>query len=421
MNFTYRKDVLESGIRVISESSRAAGSAALGFWVGVGASCEPRRLSGVSHFIEHILFKGTTRRSAFQIAHALESVGGSIDAFVGRQTTAFVSRCLPEHLRRAVDVVSDMLCRPAMRPDAIELEKQVIIEEIRNFEDTPEEIVHELLGKSVWKRSAMGNSILGSKASVGRLNRKSILPFFRNFYVAPNTVVAASGKVNHRELVKVVDGMLRLPDLAETVVVPARNRSLARIHHEERDVSQCYICMGIEAPSYTDKRRYASILLSLIVGGGMTSRLFQEVRDKQALAYSVYCSCEFYRDSGIFLIFLAVDPRKARKAVRSVSRELKRLKRDGLRRGELASAKQQIKGSLILGLESTSARMSRLARQELYLNGYCPVETSLASIMAVRSPRVMNEAERLFDSSGFSLVVVGPKWTDFPSAGDLTF
>jgi predicted Zn-dependent peptidase len=421
MNFTYRKDVLKSGIRVVSESSRSAGSAALGFWVGVGASCEPPNLSGISHFIEHILFKGTTRRSAFQIAHALESVGGSIDAFVGRQTTAFVSRCLPEHMRRAVDVISDMVCHPAMSSEAIELEKQVIIEEIRNFEDTPEEIVHELLGKSVWKQGTMGNSILGSKESVSRLNRKRVLPFFRGFYVSPNTIVAASGKVNHRELVESVDGMVNLPEEIDSGTVRAQDQTLPRIYHEERDVSQCYICMGIEAPSYADGRRYASILLSLIVGGGMTSRLFQEVRDRQGLAYSVYCSCEFYRDTGIFVIFLAVDPAKARKAVRSVSREIKRLKHDGLRRGELASAKQQLKGNLILGLESTSARMSRLARQEFYLNDYFPMETTLASVMAVRSDKVMAETERLFDSSRFSLVVVGPHSTSFPTARDLTF
>jgi predicted Zn-dependent peptidase len=421
MNFTYRKDVLDSGIRVVSESSRSAGSIALGLWVGVGASCEPPHLSGVSHFIEHILFKGTKRRSAFQIAHALESVGGSIDAFVGRQTTAFVSRCLPEHIRRAVDVIGDMVCRPAMRSGAIELEKQVIIEEIRNFEDTPEEIVHELLGKSVWANRTMGNSILGSRESVSGLTRKSILPFFNRFYISPNTIVAASGRVNHRELVELVERLVGLSSEGVSGTTPAMNSSLPRIHHEERDVSQCYICMGIEAPPYADSRRYASVLLSLLIGGGMTSRLFQEVRDRQGLAYSVYCSCEFYRETGVFLIFLAVDPKKAKKAVGSVSRELKRLKKDGLRRGELASAKQQLKGSLVLGLESTSARMSRLARQEFYVNDYSPLEASIAAATAVRSRQVMAEAERIFDSSRFSLVVVGPKWTDFPSERDLVF
>jgi predicted Zn-dependent peptidase len=179
--------------------------------------------------------------------------------------------------------------------------------------------------------------------------------------------------------------------------------------------------MGIEASRYADRRRYASILLSLLVGGGMTSRLFQEVRDKQGLAYSVYCSCEFYGETGILLIFLAVDPKKARKAVRSVSRELKRLKKEGLRRGELASAKQQLKGNLVLGLESTGARMSRLARQEFYINDYQPLDASISAAMTVRGPKIMAEAERLLDSSKFSLVVVGPSWTAFPRASDLTF
>jgi predicted Zn-dependent peptidase len=421
MSFTYRKDVLDSGVTVVTESSKSANSLAVGFWVDVGSSCEPASLGGVSHFIEHILFKGTRRRSAYQIANALESVGGSIDAFAGRETTAFVSRCLPEHLPTAVDVMSDMLCHPTMEKDAMELEKRVIIEEIRNFEDTPEEIVHELLARSVWNSSPMGNPILGTVDSVSSFTRDRVFPYFQRHYVSPSTIVAACGKVNHRELVDRVERKLKIPRHKPDPTPEAYAGGLARVHHESRKVAQCYICLGVEAPPYLDKKRYPTIFLSMIIGGGMTSRLFQEVRERRGLAYSVYCSCEFYRKTGVFLIFLAVDPKKAREAVQMVSKELKRLKKGGLDRGELASSKQQLKGNLILGLESTSARLGRLARQEYYLGEYHPVEKSIEMAMAVRSAMVRRQAEQLLDASRLSLVVVGPPTTDFPTAGDIDF
>lgn len=420
MSFIYRKDVLDDGLTVVTESNSDAGSIALGFWIGVGARFEPRTLAGVSHFIEHILFKGTDKRSAYEIAHALESVGGSIDAFAGREATAFVSRCLPEHLRRAVDVTTDMLSRPAMKEEAIEVEKKVITEEIRNFLDTPEEIVHEHLARSVWGSSPMGNPILGSIESVSQFDRGSILPYFRRHYVSANMIVAATGKVNHRMLTDYVEAMLKTDEARPEVAVEAQG-GLPKLYHDRREVSQCYICMGTEGVAYLDKRRYPMILLSMLIGGGMTSRLFQEVRERQGLAYSIYCSCEFYRQTGIFFIHLAVDPKKARKAVRMVSREIERFKADGPRRGELMSVKQQLRGSLILGLESTSARMGRLAKQEFHTGGYEPVEKSVATASRVTTDRVMSEAERVFDPSRFSLVVVGPPSTDFPTHADLHF
>jgi predicted Zn-dependent peptidase len=421
MSHIYKKDVLENGIRVVSETSPDARSISLGFYLGVGSSFEPESLSGVSHFIEHILFKGTRRRSAYDIANALESVGGSIDAFAGRETTAFVSRCLPEHLRRSVDVISDMLCHPSMSRGAIELEKRVIFEEIRSFDDTPEEVVHELLARSVWGSKSMASPILGSMDSVGRFSRERVMPFFKSYYTAPNTIVAACGKVDHPRLVEYVRKMLKLKNSGERPDSGKYPGALPRIHNESRKVSQCYICIGAEAPSYTERGRYGAIVLSLILGGGMTSRLFQEVREKQGLAYSVYCMCEFYRKTGLFAVFLAVDPKKARQAVSQVSKELKRLKRRGLKKGELKSVKQQLKGSMVLGLESTAARMNRLARQEYYLNEYFPVEKSLRKVMSVSGDRVEQDAKELLDATRFSLVTVGPSGMKQPRASDLDF
>ncbi|MFZ1946282.1 MAG: pitrilysin family protein, partial [bacterium] len=201
MRFSYRKDVLPNGVRIVTESGKDTGSVSLGFWVGVGSCVEPPEIAGVSHFIEHLLFKGTLKRSAFDIANALESVGGTVDAFAGKESTAFVARCLTEDTTKAVDVITDMLARPAMREKDIELEKRVIFEEIKNFEDTPEDVAHELLGTSVWNSHVLGKPVLGTPETVGKLKRSSIMPFFKSFNSAPNIVVAASGRVHHARLV----------------------------------------------------------------------------------------------------------------------------------------------------------------------------------------------------------------------------
>jgi predicted Zn-dependent peptidase len=419
MRGTYRKDVLPNGVRVVTESTPHIASTSLGFWVGVGSSVEPPDLAGVSHFIEHILFKGTRTRSAFDIANALESVGGTVDAFAGKESTAFVARCLPEHVGRAVDVISDMLTRPAIRRRDIEMEKRVILEEIRNFEDTPDDVAHELLATAVWNSDPLGKSVLGTPATVCKLARERVVPFFKSFYVAPNVVVAASGKVDHDRLVRSVRRMLKLDGARPPEKVHAFKSKMARVHNETRKVSQAYICLGTLGPRYDNERRHAHMLLSMIVGGGMTSRLFQRVRDEQALAYTVYSSCEFYRNAGIFYAFLAVDPRKARRALGSVMKELKRLRSKGLERGELPSVKQQLRCGLLLGMESSSARMNRLARQEIYAGTYHGIEHSLRQIDRVTEDHIMDEARRLFDPSTFSLVTVGPSSTDFPKKADL--
>ena len=419
MRFAHHKDVLPNGVRVVTESSKDSGSISIGFWVGAGSSLEPARLAGVSHFIEHILFKGTRRRSAFDIAHALESVGGSVDAFAGKETTAVVARCLSQHTAKAVDVISDMLCCPAMRKRDIELEKRVIFEEIKNFEDTPEDVAHELLASSVWNSHPLGKSVLGTPQTVGGLTRTTVMPFFKSFYVAPNIVVAASGTVDHGRLVESVRRKLKVGATKPPAEIQTFRSRIGKVHSETRKVSQAYICLGTPGLRYDDGRRYANMLLSLIVGGGMTSRLFQSVREKEGLAYTVYSSCEFYRDAGIFYIFLAVDPKRVRKAIGRVVDELKRLKSRGLASGELKSAKQQLRGGLILGIESSAARMNRLARHEIYLGSYHPIETSLARISRVTEGDVMEQARMFLTAPAFSLVTVGPSWTEFPKKEDL--
>lgn len=408
MTSSYRKDILPNGIRVVTSTSPKATSAAIGFWIDVGSRCEPHAVSGMSHFIEHVLFKGTHKRTAYDIAYSMESLGGSLDALTGRETTVFLSRCLPEYLNVSVDVIADMLSDPKLAEGDIETEKRVVIEEIKSFEDLPDEIVHELLAKSVWNGKPIGRPILGDIKSVSGFDGSSVRGFFESYYVPRSAVVAATGNIEHEVLVEHISEALKMPG-AE---VPANHETYAsevpRVHHEERDSAQCYICLGTLAPSYLEDRRYATILLSTILGGGMSSRLFQVVREQQGLAYSVSASCEFYRDTGLFTTFLAVDPGTKERAVASVVGEFKRIKKHGLEKDELDSAKRQIRGGLILGLEGLTARMSRLARLELYTGDYYPVEKSIENTLAVTEEAIMEEAERLLDASRFSLITVGP-------------
>jgi predicted Zn-dependent peptidase len=421
MKSTYRKDILPNGTRVITAADPQATSAAIGFWVDVGSRREPHSISGMSHFMEHVLFKGTARRSAFDIAHSLESLGGSLDALTGRETTVFLARCLPEYLEVSVDVISDMLSDPRFAEGDIETEKRVVIEEIKSFDDLPDEIVHDLLAKSVWNNDSIGRPILGDIESVLGFDRGTVSEFFKTYYAPDCTVVAATGRVDHEGLVDSVGRLLKMPGREMPDNREAYASDIPRVYHEERDSAQCYICLGTLAPSYLDDRRYATILLSAILGGGMSSRLFQVVREQQGLAYSVHSSCEFYRDTGLFTTFLAVDPAARTRALESVMGELRKIKRGGLREGELDSAKRQLRGSLILGLESLTARMSRIARLELYINDYYPIQTSIEKTLAVTGDDIMAEAEALLDASRFSLVTVGPSPGGALSEGDLDF
>jgi predicted Zn-dependent peptidase len=421
MSPAYNKEVLPNGVRIVTSHDPAATSAAIGFWVEVGARYEQGSVAGMSHFIEHVLFKGTQKRSAYDIAQSMESLGGSLDAMTGRETTVFLARCLPEHLPVSVEVIADMLSDPRMAQGDIEMEKRVVLEEIKSFEDLPDEIVHELLAKSVWSNDSIGRSILGDIESVTRFEREDIVSFFRSFYVPGNAVVAAAGNVDHEALVAHVNKAMQIPRKAGGREREEYESGIARVHHEERDSAQCYICLGTLAPSYLDDRRYATVLLSAILGGGMSSRLFQVIREQQGLAYAVHSSCEFYKDTGLFTIFLAVDPSKTVRAISSVAGEIKRIKTEGLREGELDSAKRQLRGGLILGHESLTARMSRIARLELYLGDYYPLEKSIENTLAVTEEDIAEEAETLLHAPRFSLVTVGPSPDETVTADILAF
>jgi len=407
-NAVYKKTVLPSGLRVVTEDIPGVRSIAIGIWVNVGSRDERPEENGLSHFIEHMAFKGTRKRSAARIAHELESVGGSLNAFSSRDQTCYYARILDRHLERAVDVLADILRNSRFDPQELEKEKNVIIEEIKDIEDSPGDWVHDLFVENIWKDHPLGKPIIGRREWIKSFDRPKVVNYLFSKYLAEQIVVAASGNVSHSKLAALAKLKLTFP--SANGVSP-----LSRLAPSEsggksatsKEVSQAHICLGVPSASFKDRRRYACLVLNTILGGGMSSRLFQKVREEKALAYSIYSYHDFYEDAGILGIYLATSPEQAAPAVELVLDELAKIKREKLPRSEFESAKEQLKGNLVLGLESTSSRMNRLGRNELFLGEYVSLKQALAAIEAVKPSQVAEEANRLFSEKRLSAAFLG--------------
>ena len=405
----YKKTVLDSGLRIVTEYIPQVRSVSLGIWVNVGSRDERPQHSGISHFIEHMLFKGTRRRSAREIADALESVGGSINAFTAREQTCYYAKVLDEHLPVAVEVLADILKNSLLVPADLEKEKKVISEEIKDVQDSPSDLIHDLFAESIWEGHQLGRPIMGSVQSVTRLARRDLVAYLRSHYVAPAVVVAACGNVSHRKLVRLVEREFDFSANGKVNgQVRTRPRAKNRRHVQPRTTSQTHVCLGVPALPFRDEARHALLILNTILGGGMSSRLFQSVREKRGLAYTIYSFQEFYQDTGLLGIYLGTDNQQVAQAVELVLRELRKFRREKLSASELTAAKSQLKGNLMLGLESTSNRMNRLARHELFLNEYVSLDDTIRAINKVKSRDVTLLAERLLDEERLAAVVLGP-------------
>ncbi len=409
MKEIYKKTVLENGVRVVSETIDNVRSISVGVWIEVGSRDERADEAGASHFIEHMAFKGTKKRTASEIASSLESVGGSLNAFTGREHTCYFARVLDEHVDIALDVLSDIVRNPLFNRYHLEKERQVIISEIKELEDSPADLVHDLLMQSMWKESSLGRPIIGSTDSVLKLSRSKLINFMRRSYTYPKVVIAASGSLKHGDLVAKIGrkfkfGSDSLPDRQDSSVPYAeRERGVVT-----KKTSQTHICMGVPAFPYNDERRYSGLLLSNILGGGMSSRLFQNIREKSGLAYSIYTFFDFFKDTGVFGIYLGTDRQDARRAIELVLKEIKRLKKDSVGSRELSHAKYQLKGNLLLSLESTFNRMNRLARYELFLHNYMGLDQTVKAINRIKARDIVAVAEQIFRKDKLSAVALGP-------------
>ncbi len=404
------RTMADNGVTVISEVIPAVRSVAVGVWVRTASAHETSPLMGVSHLLEHMVFKGTERRSARDIALELEARGGSLDAFTAREHTSYQARVLDEDLPRALDVLTDLVRNPVLRDSDLELERRVILEEISTVEDTPDDLVFDLHGSTLWPDHPYGFSILGTRETVHALTVDDLRALHGRAYHPKQVVIAAAGSLNHEMLLKLLAkcGWFSFepgPDPATIVSAPEGNRATKRF---PRDLAQTHIVLGTDTFGYADKRRYPLMLLNTVLGAGMSSRLFQRVREELGLAYTVYAFHSFYEHAGVTGVYVGTQPATAKQAVEAIELELDRLTKEGLAGDALAEAKQQLKGQVTLGLESPSSRMYRAAGIVLYRQPYKSIDQVLSEIDEVRPADVASVAEEFFDPERQTAVWLGP-------------
>ena len=406
---TFRSSVLPSGITLLTEVLTDRRSVSVGVWLRNGARDEPVELLGVSHFIEHMMFKGTERRDARAIAQSLESLGGHLDAFTAREQVCYYARALSEHLPEVVDVLSDIVCRSRFAETEIVREKSVVREEIFAAEDNPDDKISELLAEQVWGGHALGRPILGTVATVEAIGTDVLRGYFRSRYRPEHLVVAAAGALDHDRLSALVEASFVAPD-GETLPLsepPPPFRPTVR-HQVRADLQQLYLSMGTRAAPYADADRYPLIVLNTLFGGGMSSRLFQSVREEAGLAYSIFSALDFHRDAGMLTIHLGVSRERGREALKCVREQLDLLREQGPTEVEVAAACAQLKGSVLIGQESVSNRMFHLAHDEIYCRRYTPPEEQAAQIDQVSHEQVALLARRYLVSDRFALTALGP-------------
>jgi len=405
-----RKDTLPNGLTIITESMPAVRSVSVGVWLRTGAREERAEENGISHFIEHMLFKGTKHRSAEEIARSADAIGGHLDAFTAKECTSFSIKVLDEHLSRAFEILGDLVKNPLFDGEHIKRERQVIREEIKMVEDTPDDLVHEIFTQTYWRGHALGRPILGTRQTVGQFERHELAAYFHRYYAPRNMVVAAAGNLEHA---RVADLSVReFGELPPGRPIKRSPPPVANPHiklHEKKDLEQVHICIGAPAFSQTHERRFPGYILNSTLGGGMSSRLFQNIREKHGLAYAVFSSINAFRDAGCLSVYAGTAAGKARQAVELIVAELRRMKEAPLTAEELQHAKDYLKGSLLLSLESTMSRMSHLARQEMYFGRHVTLDEIAAGVDAVTPEQVQSVARELFSTDRIALTILGPR------------
>jgi predicted Zn-dependent peptidase len=407
----YRRTALHNGLTVVSEYMPAVRSVAIGAWVRRASAHEPRELMGVSHLLEHMVFKGTERRSAREIALALESLGGSLDAYTAREHTSFQARVLDEHLPQAADVLCDLIFRPALRESDLRLERRVVLEEIAMVEDTPDDLVFELHNAALWGDHPYGYTILGTRDTVADMPLNQLRALHDSAYRPQHIVIAAAGRVDHDALLAVLDqtGWTGLSGGAKSIPpVPPPVASSATRRHVEREGQQTHIVLGAPTVPYGDPRRYPVTLISLMLGGGMSSRLFQRVREELGLAYSVYTFQSYHHDTGLQGIYAGTSPESAGRALEEIGRELETVAEEGFPATEIEAGKSQLKGQLTLSLESPASRMFRVAATELYEEPFLPLDAILGRIDAISVDDVAALCAEHFAPARQTVLTLGP-------------
>ncbi|MBI3666397.1 MAG: insulinase family protein [Acidobacteria bacterium] len=383
-------------------------SVSIGVWIKTGSRQERPEQNGISHFIEHMLFKGTTSRSAEEIARSMDSVGGHLDAFTAKEQISFGAKVLDEHLPRAFDVLSDLVLHPVFREEDIQREQGVVLEELKMDEDNPDFLVHEIFSGNFWKDHPLGKPIIGNKRTIKSFNRELLLDYYKSVYLPANILVTAAGHVEHDWVVRLVEGAFSELEPGE----PAHDDHAPSTHaiimlRDKPALEQVHLCLGVPSYPLADGRRYASYVLNTLLGGGMSSRLFQNIREKQGLAYSVFSELNPYRDTGCLSIYAGTSIESAERVVELILKEFRELQDGKISDEELRRAKDHLKGSLMLSLESTSSRMANLARQEMYFGKFFSLDELIESIEQVSATEVEQIAAECFTQKQIALTVLG--------------
>src|ERR1041385_2806656 len=399
---------LANGVRVVTEKMPHVRSVSVGVWIASGSREEPEEMAGISHFIEHMGFKGTKPRSAEQIARSVDSIGGGLDAFTSKELVSYNVKVLDEHLPEAFDVVADLVRNPLFQEADIEKEKGVILEELKMEVDNPEYLIHEIFSSHFWKGHPLGRPILGTKQTIRAFDRDKIERYYRQFYTPSNILVTAAGNLNHRGLVRLAQEHFEdlKPHPTPSILQPPRPHA-SLVFRNKNSLEQVHVYLGVPSIPMPHESRFACYILNAILGGGMSSRLFQNIREKQGLAYTVYSELTMYRDAGCMLVYAGTSIRSAKRVINSIVHELNEVAATPVTEEELRRAKDHLKGSTVLGMESTSSRMGNLARQELYFKRFYSLDEMLERIERVTAAEVQALAQQFFDPKHMAVAMLG--------------
>ncbi len=399
---------LDNGLNVIVEEIPHVKSVTLGLWILAGSTTETKKNSGVFHFMEHLIFKGTPKRSAQEIAEALESVGGHLNAFSSKEYTCYYVKVTDEHFTLAMDVLADITLNSKFPAAEIEREKQVVLEEIKMYEDSPDEIIHDRFAQTLWHDSPLGYPILGRKEIIKSLTRRSLIRYYRRYYNPGNMILSVAGSVKSKAVLKEAKHLFGGKSGKLVPTKCSRGKGSARKNIETRKIEQVHLCLGREGLSQTDDRRFALILLNTILGGGMSSRLFQEIREKRGLAYSIFSYQSSYKTTGLFSVYAGSSPHNLSSILELVMETFSQLRTHGVTEKEVNRAKAQLKGNLILNLENTAQRMTHLARLEIYHGRLISLDELIKKIEVVTRDDITAVANWLLKPEELAVAAIGP-------------
>ncbi|RMF61035.1 MAG: insulinase family protein [Calditrichaeota bacterium] len=404
----YHKTVLPNGLTVISEHISTVRSVSLGGWIKSGSRQESREINGVAHFLEHMMFKGTSHRTPREIVRSVEALGGNINAFTSKEQTCFYVEVLDEHLSQAVEVLADIVCHSTFPQAEMEKEREVILDEIQSLEESPDELILDYFVEHLFPEHQLGMPIIGTRETVRNISRDQLIHFYQQHYRSSNIIVAAAGNVDHQELVELCQRYFLFPHRNGVYRTTTPEQSSQGEYVFQKPIQQCHICMGISGVSFSDPRKYSLLLINTILGTGMGSRLFQNIREAHGLAYGIFSFVDFYLDGGVFGTYLATDPKKQHLAIQLLEQEFQKLQKEPLSQEELEEAKSQLKGNLVLALESTASRMNRLAMMEIYLGSFLPIDEITQQIDNITIDEISQTAQELLDVSRMLRIIFIP-------------